>query len=1057
MKNSLKRIAHISDTHIRNLQYHEEYKIAFKNIYNSLKEEHIDYIVHTGDLAHTKTQLSPEYFELATSFLKNLADIAPTIIILGNHDGNLKNDGRQDAITPIVEALNHTNLKLLKNSGEYSPEPGLTFNVLSVFDRDNWSKPSTQNDINIALYHGAIAGSLIGGETDYSMDHGEDDVSIFKDFDYAMLGDIHRTQALDLEGRVWYAGSTIQQGFGESLLKGYLIWNIMGKDKFSVEKKLFMSPRPFITVEINENGTLPEQDVPKNSRLRLICNHNIPSAKLKRISDFAQAKWSPYSVQFINRGNGGMSSSLTKRGKALNLRDIEVQKKLFADFLSNKSVSDEVKEKVNELISTYFTKLNLDRELNRNIVWKLDKMEWNNLFNYGEGSSIDFSKLKGLVGIFGKNYSGKSSIIDSALFGLFNTTSKGERKNAYIINQNKDKAICKLKISVGDDRYEINRSLEKKTKSTKGTETIEAKTELDFSKYTFGSNYESKNGTSRTETDDNIRKTFGTFEDFLMTSVSSQNDNFGFINEGVTKQKEILAKFLDLQMFDEMNKEVKKESADKRAIIKHLNSFEWEKKLKKATSELQEIIEDIEEQKTLCDKHKARLEVLLEEKAKINEQVLAASGKEIDIDKLQTDLKTANSALKKSREEISTLTTTLEEKRSKMDSKASIVDDLRSAAIEARNEMETLSLLKVELKKEIPKLDTLIRQADSLQSKIDTLHDHEYDPNCKFCCDNEFVKQAEQAKIKIVEVNEAKEKQSKLVLDLKMKSSLFDETSLQSKIDLFEKTEKEIKSLNQDITNLSLQFENLESKAVLFQHKILKLEEDIKYYNDNKDAYENLSTLKGELQAINLTLRAKQDEIKSCDNKVLEFMSEKGSATRIIEEAKEKIEQIRKGEAEILAYDLFVEATGPKGISYEVIKSMLPIINEEISKILSTIVDFEVFLEDDGDKLEIYIKHPKYEPRPLSMGSGAEKTIASMAVRLALLTISSLPRPTFFVLDEPATALDAEHMEGFSRLLQIIKEQFELVLLITHLDSLKDVVDSTIEINKEEGFAKVTI
>ena len=60
-------------------------------------------------------------------------------------------------------------------------------------------------------------------------------------------------------------------------------------------------------------------------------------------------------------------------------------------------------------------------------------------------------------------------------------------------------------------------------------------------------------------------------------------------------------------------------------------------------------------------------------------------------------------------------------------------------------------------------------------------------------------------------------------------------------------------------------------------------------------------------------------------------------------------------------------------------------------------------------------------------------------------------------MDEPATALDAEHMEGFSRLLQIIKEQFELVLLITHLDSLKDVVDSTIEINKEEGFAKVTI
>ena len=85
------KIAHIADTHIRNYKYHREYREVFDLIYDRLKEEQVDYIVHCGDLAHTKTQLSPEYFDLATSFLKNLADIAPTYIILGNHDGNLKN------------------------------------------------------------------------------------------------------------------------------------------------------------------------------------------------------------------------------------------------------------------------------------------------------------------------------------------------------------------------------------------------------------------------------------------------------------------------------------------------------------------------------------------------------------------------------------------------------------------------------------------------------------------------------------------------------------------------------------------------------------------------------------------------------------------------------------------------------------------------------------------------------------------------------------------------------------------------------------------------------
>ena len=110
------RFAHISDTHIRNVKYQEEYKIVFKQLYESLEREQPDYIIHTGDIAHTKTQLSPEYFELCSDFLKNLADIAPTYIILGNHDGNLKNDNRQDAITPIIEALGHPNLHLLKNA-----------------------------------------------------------------------------------------------------------------------------------------------------------------------------------------------------------------------------------------------------------------------------------------------------------------------------------------------------------------------------------------------------------------------------------------------------------------------------------------------------------------------------------------------------------------------------------------------------------------------------------------------------------------------------------------------------------------------------------------------------------------------------------------------------------------------------------------------------------------------------------------------------------------------------------------------------------------------------
>jgi DNA repair exonuclease SbcCD ATPase subunit len=89
------------------------------------------------------------------------------------------------------------------------------------------------------------------------------------------------------------------------------------------------------------------------------------------------------------------------------------------------------------------------------------------------------------------------------------------------------------------------------------------------------------------------------------------------------------------------------------------------------------------------------------------------------------------------------------------------------------------------------------------------------------------------------------------------------------------------------------------------------------------------------------------------------------------------------------------------------------------------------------------------------MASGAEKSMAAMAIRLALLSVSSLPKGDVFVLDEPGTALDEENMAGFIRILELIKVYFKNVLLISHLDSLKDCVDMQIVIEKEAGFAKV--
>ena len=232
------KFAHIADTHIKNLKYHYEYGIVFEKLYKTLREENVDYIIHCGDIAHTKTQISPEFVEMCTKFFRNLADIAPTYIILGNHDGNLKNSSRQDALTPIAEALNHPRLHLLKNSGEVVLDNFAALNVLSVFDEDNWVKPSDSEKVNIALYHGSISG--VKTDTGYIMTHGEHPIEIFEGHDYAFLGDIHKTnQILDEDGRVRYCGSTVQQNHGETNDKGYLVWDIKRQRKLHLQAHCF--------------------------------------------------------------------------------------------------------------------------------------------------------------------------------------------------------------------------------------------------------------------------------------------------------------------------------------------------------------------------------------------------------------------------------------------------------------------------------------------------------------------------------------------------------------------------------------------------------------------------------------------------------------------------------------------------------------------------------------------------------------------------------------------------------------------------------------------------
>jgi len=622
------KFAHIADTHIRNLKYHFEYKEVFKQLYKSLLEEKVDYIIHCGDIAHTKTQISPEFVDMCRDFFENLASIAPTYIILGNHDGNLRNGSRQDALSPIVRAINSPNLTLLKEAGETKLDEQFCLNVLSVFDEENWNDPSDPDSINIALYHGAIDKSKTDSNWTLGGDHS---IEIFDNFDFAFLGDIHKTQKLDKEGRIWYAGSTVQQNFGESLDKGYLIWDIESKERFNNKLITFNNPKPFITLKLTKKGNLPKTKITEGARVRIVSESNVSLDKVRKAIEVVKYKHNPETVTYLNRAAAQKIQVSAPEGiKKQDLRDIKTQEQLMSEYLDEFEATEEVLERVYDLNKKYNKQIEEKEEVYRNVNWSLQSLEWDNLFNYAGENSIDFTKLDGIVGIFGKNYSGKSSIVDTLLYGMYNSTSKSIRKNLNIINQNKPDCKTTVKIKVHDEEYIIERTSKKYIKKLKGVETQEASTDLEFYKQDLLGNETGLNGTSRQDTDSNIRKHFGTIQDFLMTSMASQLDSLSFINEGSTKRKECLAKFLDLEIFDKKFKMAKEESTATKISLKKLEGLDFENEIEILKKEIVRNELGIETNKSICQTIKQEVSGLSDSHTSLKAKIDAVPTEIID-------------------------------------------------------------------------------------------------------------------------------------------------------------------------------------------------------------------------------------------------------------------------------------------------------------------------------------------------------------------------------------------------------------------------------------------
>jgi DNA repair exonuclease SbcCD nuclease subunit len=333
------KIAHTADIHIRGLSRHEEYKQVLKFFADDCHSQKVDHIFIGGDIFHTKTSgISPEYIEFITWWLNYMSKVATVHLILGNHDLNLSNLSRQDAVTPIVEAMKNPRVFLYKKSGVYNFAPGYNWCVFSCFDEDGWKdvKPNP-GDINIATFHGPVRGSVT--ETGWDIDEENITADYFRDYDFCMLGDIHKQQFLGYrDGKPWigYPGTPIQQNYAEEINHGYFLWEIKNSSDWSVVNRPLPNPRPFITIDWagNLDKTVKiAKSCPQGTRFRVRSNVSLTQDEVHVLSEMLKTSMNASEVTY--KIDAQIDTQLVKTSTTsiakTDLRSPEVMSKLLKD------------------------------------------------------------------------------------------------------------------------------------------------------------------------------------------------------------------------------------------------------------------------------------------------------------------------------------------------------------------------------------------------------------------------------------------------------------------------------------------------------------------------------------------------------------------------------------------------------------------------------------------------------------------------------------------------------------------------------------------------------
>lgn len=754
-------------------------------------------------------------------------------------------------------------------------------------------------------------------------------------------------------------------------------------------------------------------------------SENFTQERIKSVKQYFAKKYQSTNINVITKVKTGDQDGMQTVDVSVNIMDKNYQKELIKNFLESKG-QDQYLDDIMNIDSAVENRMLINEvEVTPFKRWYIKKIEFSNFLSYGQNQVIDFEKCNGITVVESDppNFGGKTVLtVDLLLFLFFNTTTKTQKAEE-IFNRFTDvnKVSVKGDITIDGEDYVIVRQIERK-KSKAGEWNI--KTELEFFKKLADGQLLNFTGEQRRETENFMKNSIGSMEDFLMTIVTTASNLEDLLEAKPTARGQVLTRFLGLEFLkkkEETGKEIYSEFS--KGMMSNVYNTESLKQDNIGSSEeISRMKEEIKE----MDKNILDVDNRLQKGQDYKDNLLKSKFTDLD-----QELISLNPI--KLQSEISDL-------EGVIDNTSRLIKEVKIIEPKEFYHEDKHDNVKEVIKSRFAELITCENKVEEIQDLIEKYGDG---IQCEHCG------------IKLMEAKLTNEKIKQLDSFKRLVEDFKEE------IDGYEKKEQSFTQLKKDFDEYErnkLIKEKYELSLESTELKLIQVKDKLKRYEEVQDKIKKNNEIETQLLKAGARIDELIGEKRNYEKIQTTNFTRIESLEARIEKNNDVILKIAEEFERERLYKIYLEIYGKNGISKMIMKTMMPLINSELQRLLqdSAYFNLEIRINDKNEVEFMMIDNSTGVEKLMVSGSGYERTIAAMALRAVLSKVCSLPKPNIIVWDEVFGKISNDNLEMVGEFFTKMKEYFEKIFVITHNPLVNNWANNVVRINKVDNISKVS-